>query len=178
MLYNPSFCCHCGEKIQAADRNLFSSRRFCDVCKEENKGFEILGRIAVLAALLLPLSILGGFLRANDSVTTAASQFARPVKAAEQMNVEVPGRQLSNAPETTAAKKLALEAVSDSGEPNLDQKGKKLISGSPPNTQVFYCGATTKKGTLCTRKVKAKGNCWQHSARLSPDTTAKVQSRG
>ena len=26
----------------------------------------------------------------------------------------------------------------------------------------YYCGAATKKGTPCTRKVKGGGRCWQH----------------
>jgi hypothetical protein len=27
---------------------------------------------------------------------------------------------------------------------------------------VYYCGALTKKGTACTRRVKSEGRCWQH----------------
>jgi hypothetical protein len=27
---------------------------------------------------------------------------------------------------------------------------------------VYYCGALTKKGTPCTRRVKSPGRCWQH----------------
>jgi hypothetical protein len=31
---------------------------------------------------------------------------------------------------------------------------------------VYYCGAMTKKGTPCTRRVKIKGTfCWQHASK-------------
>ncbi|MEO6588559.1 MAG: hypothetical protein ABIP06_04450 [Pyrinomonadaceae bacterium] len=29
--------------------------------------------------------------------------------------------------------------------------------------KVYYCGAATKKGTPCSRKVKGGGRCWQHT---------------
>lgn len=28
--------------------------------------------------------------------------------------------------------------------------------------KTYYCGAATKKGTPCSRKVKGGGRCWQH----------------
>jgi hypothetical protein len=28
--------------------------------------------------------------------------------------------------------------------------------------KVYFCGAQTKKGTLCSRRVKNGGRCWQH----------------
>ncbi|MEP6903475.1 MAG: hypothetical protein ABJA66_17240 [Actinomycetota bacterium] len=37
---------------------------------------------------------------------------------------------------------------------------------------VYYCGAMTKKGTLCSRRVKGGGRCWQHkgqNALLPPE---------
>jgi len=36
----------------------------------------------------------------------------------------------------------------------------------------YYCGAETKKGTPCTRKVKGNVRCWQHTgmrAMLPPE---------
>jgi hypothetical protein len=38
-------------------------------------------------------------------------------------------------------------------------KGFELVKGKPP----IYCGAMTKKGTACKRRVKNAGErCWQH----------------
>jgi hypothetical protein len=37
---------------------------------------------------------------------------------------------------------------------------------------VYWCGAQTKKGTPCSRKVKGGGRCWQHegqAAMLPPE---------
>jgi hypothetical protein len=28
--------------------------------------------------------------------------------------------------------------------------------------KVYFCGAPTKKGTMCSRRVKSGGRCWQH----------------
>ncbi|HEY2866891.1 MAG TPA: hypothetical protein VGJ02_07355 [Pyrinomonadaceae bacterium] len=40
------------------------------------------------------------------------------------------------------------------------------LKGAPKVTEVdavYYCGAATKKGTPCTRRVKRAGErCWQH----------------
>jgi len=35
-------------------------------------------------------------------------------------------------------------------------------STSKPSTSYGRCGATTKKGTQCSRSAKSNGYCWQH----------------
>jgi hypothetical protein len=43
---------------------------------------------------------------------------------------------------------------------------------SPPTEQVYICGARTKKGTPCSRRVHGPVRCWQHkgaSAMLPPE---------
>jgi len=37
---------------------------------------------------------------------------------------------------------------------------------------VYFCGAPTKKGTPCSRRVRGGGRCWQHqgqNAMLPPE---------
>lgn len=65
--------------------------------------------------------------------------------------------------QTTQAKPLAAVANSDE-----QTKPKKAKSPKPVETlekEAHYCGAKTKKGTDCTRRVKKdSGFCWQHKA--------------
>lgn len=42
---------------------------------------------------------------------------------------------------------------------NIKQRDIERNSSTEP---VYFCGALTKKGTPCTRRVKTKGRCWQH----------------
>ena len=48
-----------------------------------------------------------------------------------------------------------------------DQKNlaplKSNVSPEVSVEPVYYCGAQTKKGTSCTRRVKDAGRCWQHT---------------
>ena len=42
---------------------------------------------------------------------------------------------------------------------------------------IYFCGAETKKGTPCTRRVKGGGRCWQHAGRLAILPQKLVASR-
>ena len=46
------------------------------------------------------------------------------------------------------------------------------IKQNAASETVYFCGAQTKKGTPCTRRVKGGGRCWQHQgqpAMLPPE---------
>lgn len=172
MLYRPSFCCHCGEKIDAIDWNIFSSRRFCDVCKQENKGFELLGKLAVAGALLLPLSVAGSFIQSRPVISPETISAARSIKP----NVPLePNRQVRSprGPETIGnnaidhALPVPEKVVTKTA--NEKENPKNRYAG-----QIFYCGAATKKGTACTRKVKVRGYCWQHTERAGSLQSGKA----
>ncbi|HKP70095.1 MAG TPA: hypothetical protein VJV05_12480 [Pyrinomonadaceae bacterium] len=52
----------------------------------------------------------------------------------------------------------------------------KLQRGAQPESSteaVYYCGAMTRKGTPCTRRVKTPGRCWQHSDKSISEGEAK-----
>ncbi len=164
MLYKPSFCCHCGEKIDKADWKFLSSRRFCDVCKEENKGFELLARLAVAGALLLPVAVVGSLLATgkDETVQTVSSVQAGRKPASLQVNREIHSA-LGNSESVNNRDIAGSRAVQETRTAEIGkqpQNPKIALEG-----EIFFCGAVTKKGTACTRKVKIKGNCWQHSAR-------------
>lgn len=164
MLYKPSYCCHCGEKIERADWKPWTSRRFCDVCKVENKGYDLLARSFFGGGLILALLGVGGYLQKSKSDPGSS-----------QKN---PGLQMSKKSLIADSPSISANIKTDRGNsvdesaalPRAlgEERGKqtpssKTISEAP----VFYCGAMTKKGTPCTRRVKVKGNCWQHAGRTS-----------
>jgi len=39
---------------------------------------------------------------------------------------------------------------------------KTAVPAVAPPEKVFFCGAQTKKGTMCSRRMKNGGRCWQH----------------
>ena len=172
MLYKPSFCCHCGEKIERSEWNIFSSRRFCDVCKEENKGFELLARLAVVAAFLLPLTVAGSFLRTGKQEEVQRVSLVQTNKKPSSSELKREAQSALQYPEAVDNKDVPGAAVLPRvREPEIGRRPKNLEI--TPEVEAFYCGAVTKKGTACTRKVKIKGYCWQHSARAVSITAVK-----
>src|SRR5262249_43813440 len=70
----------------------------------------------------------------NFKTTDSGNLQSQPSSKVENSNV-APSAATRNIPKTEAAEK-----------PEAD----------------YYCGAETKKGTPCTRKVKGNVRCWQH----------------
>ncbi len=177
MLYKPNFCCHCGEKIERIDWKLWTSRRFCAVCESENKAFDLLPRFFLAGGFILALFGVGGYLQngkadtGNAYKTALAQQVRKPFSDAPK-----PGNADQTIVSTLAAKEInSPTSVSQPVAANLGMqpKTKKITSDAP----VYYCGAVTRKGTPCSRKVKVKGEfCWQHSGRTASVTVKKLQA--
>lgn len=47
-------------------------------------------------------------------------------------------------------------------EPAYGPDGTPNERPTDPAEDVYVCGARTKKGTPCQRRVRAPGRCWQH----------------
>lgn len=156
MLYKPNFCCNCGEKIDRAEWRLLDSRRFCPLCETEFKGADYLPRFAVAAGLVLSLfgfssMLSGGNQRTVPTVnpTPKAALKPTPTKPEFPANTEV-----NRPPEAPLV-------VGDFPPQTREQPEN---ASEPSDKPAFYCGAPTKKGTPCSRKVKVKGTrCWQHA---------------
>lgn len=160
VLYRPNFCCNCGEKIERVDWNLLTSRRFCDVCAVENRKYDYAPRIAILCGVLAAVFGLGAIFGGRNSEQPASGggdprsegmKFVKNVSTAS-------AKPQSDLVETNTAKPLETQKSA------LAQQNSPIrASESRPEQIVYFCGALTKKGTPCTRKVKKKGErCWQH----------------
>jgi len=159
MLYKPKYCSNCAEKIARVDWNLLTSRRFCDVCAVENKRYDLIPRVTVGAGML---SLMFGFgtLFGGSSALNTPVQVASPVK----LRAEKPSEPVSERPAvSTSVPPSASPNISLNSSPGTAQPkdGNKQVP-----ERVYYCGALTKKGTPCSRKVKAAGlRCYQHEGK-------------
>jgi hypothetical protein len=54
------------------------------------------------------------------------------------------------------------EGVAAKTEPAYGPDGTANERPTEPDEVIYICGARTKKGTPCQRRVRAPGRCWQH----------------
>ncbi len=163
MFYHPHFCCHCGEKIVRAKWTVLTSRRFCEFCAIEQKQHDLIPRAAAVAILLFGAAGFTAYIgsgRGNSPADRATVAKISPIKsdpAKRDFNNRAADVTRANTePALTANSGPASLSVSNA---NTKQRGALSNSSTEP---VYYCGAMTKKGTACTRRVKTPGRCWQH----------------
>ena len=169
MLYRPHFCCHCGEKIIRAKWTPLTSRRFCEFCTVEQKQHDLIPRAAGIILLLFAAAGFASFLGSNDSVGPGSTP-TKVARLSDQREQNLLGRR-PNVGETnpmTAAEKRT--ASSNLATTNTEQRSTRSNSSTE---SVYYCGAMTKKGTPCTRRVKAPGRCWQHPGQAANNSPAR-----
>ncbi len=160
MLYRPNYCCNCSEKIERVDWNLLTSRRFCDVCAVENKRHDHIPRIVVAGGLLSLMFGLGTLFGGNaNSGPAVESLDTTPVQHKTERNAvrNADPAGSGNLPSVATAANTVDRAIGPS---------QSINSNKPSQEKVYYCGALTKKGTPCSRKVKAAGlRCYQHEGK-------------
>jgi hypothetical protein len=75
----------------------------------------------------------------------------------------------------------AVQVAAASGEANratasdVRADAAAKIPTPKDQTQAYFCGAVTKKGTPCSRRVKAPGRCWQHAGQ--PESVSEVSAK-
>ena len=169
MLFRPTYCANCGDKIERVEWRLFTSRRFCGVCESEFKGTDLIPRVIVAVSLLAGAAGITGYLRsgpaAKDLVVRdarkAVTQAATTPSMAAESNVRVGN---ANAVSTPSAAGSVINSVPG--------PAAGLAPVKPIAEALYFCGAATKKGTPCSRKVKGNVRCFQHTglpAMLPPD---------
>ena len=140
-MYRPNFCAECGERLARRGWRAWITARFCGDCLRR------LGRVGLIRYLTI-LAI------------TAASAFAL-------------GRYLRPTPPPLLIQRAANSPLSDLPV-NLNESARTTSRINSTNTAAtatvssidepgFICGARTKKGTPCHRRVHAAGErCFQH----------------
>ncbi len=156
MWYQPKFCSECGEKIVRAEWKFWYSRQFCDLCSTKHQVFDMAGRFSIL---LVPILMVG----------FAATAFT-PGKSGNQIQSVAPptrgfvseGTRKELKPTSEVAPKAAALSEQQDREASVKSPDQKTAVTQRSPDEVYLCGAPTKKGTACTRRVKIKGFCWQH----------------
>lgn len=167
MFFKPNFCCKCGQKIERAEWRITTSRRFCEVCEVEFKGEDLLSRGAFVLAIILGIFSLGVYLsggsRGPELVSLKDSaqpppQRKMPVSPKTDDGIKAEGKPTiaEPKPESSEAELSAAAARSTS------VKNRPTLRDGVQDEPVYFCGAMTKKGRPCSRRVKVKGRCWQH----------------
>lgn len=143
-MYTPNFCCECGAKLLRLHWHVWTSRKFCDACDRR------LRRARLIPALWLVLALV--------SAGYVAGRFRRPL-APPLTIVRRADSPLSDTPQSAAS-----TLQSSSGAVN--QTSSTTESRFEQET-VYLCGARTKKGTPCSRRVHGPVRCWQHKGMSS-----------
>jgi len=152
IVFRPKFCVNCGEKIVRDEWHFWTSGRFCELCEIEFQGREIGWRIACVLAVAGIAA--AGFAFVAPERPPDTKLVASTVRAAEP-------RSLVGRPEAPTRQERNKERPAPSQAPpaGVAIEQKPVLAASEP---IYMCGAETKKGTPCTRKVKGNVRCWQH----------------
>lgn len=170
MLYQPNFCCQCGDEIERVEWKLWSSRRFCENCEREFRSADWLPRIASGMMILGGLLGIGSFLKGTEKpLNVTANQFAASSTNKPQNTTirqpAVDSKESNPAVNQTVGVNFALpnQGMATPKVPLSAQTPNQPVLPNQKEEPVSFCGAQTKKGTPCTRKVKGEGRCWQHT---------------
>ena len=142
-MYKPNFCAECGTKLLRLRWYLWTSRKFCADCARRLRKERFGPWILTVIALLGSGYLVGRAGRHPPPPLTIVRRADSPLTAPED---PVGPRQTSN---------------SNSGSP-----------AAKDDEQVYLCGARTKKGTPCSRRMHEPVRCWQHKgapAMLPPE---------
>ena len=138
-MYQPNFCSECGAKVLRLRWYFWTSRRFCSKCARRFR------KARFGPPLFAALGLFGaGYI---------AAIVRRP--APPPLVIE---RRSDSPLSDTPGRSTLRPATSESGtNPNT-------TTNSPASVEevVYLCGARTKKGTPCSRRVHGPVRCWQH----------------
>jgi hypothetical protein len=141
-MYRPNFCVECGERLTRRGWRALIGARFCSECNRR-LGRNVSAKTLVTVALLVASAF-------------AMGRYLRP-PAPPLIIQRAADSPLSDLP----------ESLKDSNRPATLRDSTKQnvasINPIPPDDKAFICGARTKKGTPCHRRVHAAGErCFQH----------------
>jgi hypothetical protein len=147
-MYRPNFCAECAAKIIRLRWRPWTNRKFCERCSPRFAKAQII-QVAIAGAVLFLVGLVVG-----RAVRPAAPPLLIERNQASQSS-------LTSTPQ-------ALPDITRETTTSTDESGANARGADPPNSQsaltdeVYMCGARTKKGAPCTRRVHGPVRCWQH----------------
>lgn len=138
-MYRANFCAECGERLSHKGWRRFFGRRLCAHCSSRLSGITAYRSLIVAGIIGIAAFGIGRYLR------------PAPPPLIIQRAANSP---LSDAP--------AQVRGNFAGKPNASP-ANSITTAAAPNDEVYLCGARTKKGTPCRRRVHVAGErCFQH----------------
>ncbi len=135
-----NYCAECGERLTLKGWRARLGRRLCDHCAQRLGAFASFRPLIAIALISIAMFAIGKYWRPSPPpliIQRAASS------------------SLTDAP-------VELSAAAQPNRPTNSQSNQ-TIAASVVNEEGYICGARTKKGTPCHRRVHAPGErCFQH----------------
>ncbi len=174
MPYKPKYCCQCGEKIDRIDWKPWTSRRFCELCEIDFGVYDKLRGLLIAVGLLFGLYGIGSYFQKPDKplLTVAQQQTIAANRKTEliQTKTDAPvstGNSVQTPPQTNdfnAPIKTRNAVAAPASNLTIKQTAAQTIESAE---RVYFCGAPTRKGTMCSRRMKNGGRCWQHAGQAA-----------
>src|SRR5882724_8127927 len=141
-----NFCVECGERLAQKGWRARLGGRLCDHCAQRLGTFASFRSLIAIVLIAAAAFVVGKFLRPS------------PPPLIIQRAANSP---LSDAPVGFEQAPRATKEANKSGR-------VESLTGSTADDVVYICGARTKKGTPCHRRVHAAGErCFQHKGMSS-----------
>ncbi len=152
-MYCPNFCAECGATIVRLKWHAWTSRKFCDTCAKHFRKERI--RLPLIAGMVL---LCAGFI---------AGRVGRP--PSPPLIIE---RSRNSPLSDTPSNNLNNSKSDKAGEPGPTTRSSN--ANTAVEEAVYICGARTKKGTPCSRRVHGPVRCWQHKGSKAMLTEDKL----
>lgn len=162
MLFRPKFCANCGENIDRAEWHIWTSRRFCDVCVAELPVHEYGPKVTAIVGFMAVLVAGGTVFRGGSSDNS--------LPLVRQRQSEGSNIALRAAPSPVPVAAVPPVALAENNTAVVQTPARTLTSIPVQKPELkaaadevqYFCGAQTKKGTPCSRRVKGNIRCYQH----------------
>lgn len=174
MFFRPSFCANCGIKIERAEWRLWTSRRFCEVCAIELKEHEMLPKVIGVILSVTSIAAVGIAFSSGPKTNELRALKQEPKKESvgeKRTEIANPVTQVIAAPTKEIQPEIGNLASTTGRQISAISKPKVVMEEAP-----IFCGAETKKGTPCSRRVKGASRCYQHQGMPSM-TVAETKDR-
>ena len=148
-VYVPNFCGDCGERVERARWMPWTDRRFCARCSPRFRRRRVASNALMLAILLSCGFLFGRASRPSPPLV---------VERGEMTLATVPPARTARSDEPAEKNEPGARKAENSYGPD----GTASERPTDPDEVVSICGARTKKGTACQRRVRGTGRCWQH----------------
>jgi hypothetical protein len=139
-MYKPNFCAECGGKLLRLRWHIWTTRKFCDGCARRLRWERFVPLVLAGVALIGSGYLAGRTGRPAPPPLTIVRRADSPLTSPED---PVPSK-------------------SQTGATESGMGPKDNSQTSPAEPEVYLCGARTKKGTPCSRRVHGPVRCWQH----------------